>query len=472
MRTLTIVVLGTYVAALIAFFAHDLVVSPQPDAELLIYAHQLYKTIGTDWFDDFYFVERKYPFLFLFLVSFLLRFTLWVFDASVPLWSSGMTQLEVGTVWTMVIYGTGRLAIVLCALGTLWLLRRMSRKLFGNSAAVLLLLSSPLFFVFSTAVRPHVAVAFWTLLSLFFAIKLHERKTWWVGAGAFGAALLAFCTLQNGIFAFIFPLWGLLFPRPTWRRTVIGICATVACLGAAVFLGYPFLMKGATTGIELGHKIETHWNGAGFRHLSNSVFGGELFLWLFAAISMILFARRRVPFHAVILPILIFIGSYIALFGMHGSTLIRYWIIFLPLLALLGAPAYKRMPAMARAAFLIMILLMYAKFTVLALKENTYQAVLQAVAHRAEPITVLLPQYAHTELPSRITEPENASIAVANAVEEQLASWNVCSRIVASPITDQNMFLWVDVPWAYYHLLFTKRLGPNLAVYCREGTEL
>ena len=474
MKALTIAVLGGFSAALLAFFVHSLVINPQPDAELLVYAHQFYKTFGTKWFEEFYFIERKYPFFFLFLGSLLLHFTLWIFDASSAMWQEGMSQFEVGTVWVMTIHASGRLLIVTCAIGTLLLLQRMSRKLFSSNAAVLLLLSSPLFFVFSTAIRPHVPVAFWTVLSIFCAIKLYERKTFARGVCAFGAALAAFCTLQNGLFAFIFPVWGLLLPRFTWKQVAICIGALLCCLGLAVVLGYPFLLQSSgTASLDLGHNVPTQWNGAGFLQLPRTFLGGEIFLLLFAGASIFLALRKRITLPPIALPIVIFIVLYIAIFGMHGSTLMRYWIILLPLFALLGAPAFARAPKMIRGGFLVIVLLMYIKFAVLAIQKDTYELAMDAVDHIAAPISVQLPIYAHDVLPERNVPPTDANYMVAiTRGATQSSDWHECKRITASKITDNLLFLWNEVPWSYYHLIFTKRLGENVSVYCKEGIEL
>src|SRR5260370_68704 len=88
------------------------------------------------------------------------------------------------------------------------------------------------------------AMTMWTFAA---SLRAHERDTSRGYGLAFGLAAFTFCTLQNGIFALIFPAWayllrdGRLALRRIFTRFFIGW--VLVYLFVSVTIGYAFLLR-------------------------------------------------------------------------------------------------------------------------------------------------------------------------------------------------------------------------------------
>jgi hypothetical protein len=442
-----------------AFFFHAIGNNPQMDTQGIRYAAELNESLAAGTAGEYMLEVRKYPLLYI-----------------LPIAAGDALAAAAGHGDLTGMHYVGRGLTLLYAIGILVLVSAVGRRL-SIKYAWLVLLMSITFFQFSTAVRPHVPVAFWTILSLYFSLRLMtSRRPAWV-IGAFGSALIAFCTLQNGLLAFIFPAWAYAYPRWT-AGSILRACGIAAAfLLPAVVLGYPFLLgplfgKMMVADADLGHEVALAFDAQHGLITLMTMLGSELILMALAAAASVhvLWKRTHEGIAVIIVPVTLFWIAYMALFLFHNQSGVRFFLPVLPLWALLGAQTYGRLPAWGKQLLLLFVILIFARLGWLATQPNVYQKASLTLAGAHGLTTPGLPPAHFFDLPQdawAVHKDEVRALIFPDSLDEQpQGSWKVCARFTASDASDANMFLWEEVQWAYFHALKARALGQNLTVYC------
>jgi len=309
-------------------------------------------------------------------------------------------------------------------------------------------------------------------LAYYFSLRLKHKHSMINNIGAFGSAIAAFCTLQNGLFAFIFPLWGYLWGRWTLKRFMVCLLILLISLGISVLLGYTFLINSLLgnaldVGITMGHKLNIGFNPRSILQVLVMLVGSEFFLTFFTVWALVLAARRGEGIRKEIIPIFMYLTVYILVFGFFSNGYPRYYIVTLPFLAILGAPVLlnKKHLELLLLAFIVII---FAKFAYLGFKQNTYQLAGTVAAETKLPVITDIPEgfmtlYKGQYSPKGTLGPR--MIIVKRGQNPGLPLADPCFRFDSSH-SDQNMFLWTNTNWGLYHIFEAKALGPSLEVYC------
>lgn len=467
------IAIAAYAVASVAYGVHAYNTNPQYDNQGMWNAQEAIIAASTGQFGSFVFEERKYPLL---------------YSAPFAIAYEGLMISTNGSFTDPSLFLLSRIISLLFILGTFLALWRIGTRLPNGIDATLLLMTSILFILFGSAIRPHMAVACLTMLSLLCSIRVRERPTILRTVSAFGCAMLAFCSLQSGIFAFIFPLWAILPRRFNVRRTAIAGLWTLAFLALAIPLGYPFLLRpliglSSTGGIDLGHDVGLHFAVLQPWHIFLQLLGGEPILLAASALGLIAIVRARSLPHPLFAPVLMYVAIFSVVFAFHTSAAGRFFIPIFPMLGLIGSVALaeaSRTPFI-RPALAVFIILIAMRIGWLAMTPNTYQQVNAFFLTQPGRVASLSQPGYFFDIPQekRVSFPEQYvdihTVAVPDYSDEQakvLSAWPICFRSVASRTTDEIVLLWNDTPWALWHLFEASRLGPNLTVYCSPSVAL
>lgn len=480
----------TFLAASLAMLVHSLPENRQIDAQLFTFALEFLRSLHEGSLGEFFLTVRKYPLLPSFILA-VLQATLIGFFFLTGRLESMLDLQNYLLSGPAALYFMSRLFILVVALLTLFLVYRISRRLFPHipgGMAVILAISGTLFLLFDTAIRPHMLIAGATTLTYFLSLRLVEDKSRTAVILAFGAATLSFLTLQNGLLAFVFPLGAFLFEKDAlqWRRL---FSPSLWILFAGIFLvslliGYPFLLRPlfglpADSGWGLGNTDlnSVAWNGIGFMELFHTALG-EPFLALFACIGVFRILRKKEDCSFAVRMLLLYFVLFILLFGLHGKSSMRVFLPLIPLAAILGARAF----AASRQWILVVCvfaLLIHMKFFFLAVRPDTYDQARAFLRNNADASIVLdipLPFLGLTQeetarvLPfDRLPEADIVVARSGHAPYLDMQIWQLCARTVTYEAPSE-MFLWSEVyspiPW----LLRAERLGPPFSLYCRDAS--
>lgn len=443
--------------AAVTYLFHYVGINPQYDNQGLWNGIDLLKAMHEGSVAEFLLAVHKYPLFYMLHFTAAFSFT---------------PELALSSVFLI-----GRLITFAYGCGIVVLLTKVSRKLGVGTDATLLLLTSILFLMFTSAIRPHIPVTFWTLAAFTSSLWMKENPTAPRTALAFGCALFAFCSLQNGLLAFIFPVWGYIYGRWNVRRAMATAAWLAGSMMLAVPLGYPFLLARLAgvqedVGIDLGHNVGLHYSFAQGVIVFLQLLGSGPFLFLFGAVGIALVVRHWKSMETWQVPALIYIAIFTALFFFHTSAASRFFLPVLPLLALFGARALRACPDWVRGAMLLFVAVVFARFTWLSTQPNTYQQASAYLAERSGSIVPAgIPAYFY-ELPTErftTTEADAAYMLIQHDGKTTVdAPWNRCAQFIASTTTDDIVLLWNDTPWAYVEALHARSFGPNIDAYCRS----
>lgn len=467
-RTLTSIAVAAYAVAALAYACHGLDTNPQYDNQGLTYASDMIEDARDGRLWHFLMQERKYP------MAHVLPFA--AVEEVLLVWKDGITKRE-----SFVI---GRAVAMLFSLGMFLALWRIAKRLDARREATLLLMASVLVLLFTSAIRPHVPTAFWTLMALLCSIRYREAPSALRALAAFACAGVAFATLQSGLLAFAFPLWALL-ERPWSARSVAKAgCWALGTAAVAAAVGYPFVLRPlfgrvAQGGADLGHDVGLTFDVVGApAHWIPQLVGGEIVLLAAAGIAVVSMVRRK-DYAAPWIPVVLaYCALFFLVFGFHSIAAGRFFIPVLPMFALLAAPWLRSAKPAATAGIAILVVLMAAKLAWLSFVPNTYQDTSAFFATRDGKVgTVSQPGYFFSIAPDkRVTETDSladvGTIVVPDydrADTAKMSKWTPCFRSVASRTTDEIALLWNDTPWALWTLFEASRMGPNMTVYCKEG---
>lgn len=492
-----------------AMLGHSIGVNRQADAQLITYALQFLDALRSGTIFDYLTDVHKYPLLpILFLATvyggiFFMLLGAGRIDSLTDIPSYLFLQgqeIEFGT----------RLVIFLSAIGTLLLLYRIVKRLYPSIppySATLLLLTSFLFSIFSTSVRPHALSTFMTLLAFTAALPLIQKKTRKNLLIAFAAAIAAFCTLQSGFFAFLFPILAFASNKQSIDvRRLLNIRFILIALGSvmiALLVGYPFIFTQIVNGsfsFDLGNDYlsgEWKWTGAGFLILLKTLFGSETFLTLFFLLSLFQIRRRDIQVEEKML--LIYITIFSLVFGLYAGTSTRFFLPILPFLAIFGARFFGK-NAKVQIGISLLVSVMYLNVAYLAATPNTFdtaRAFIQSETTGA--IVTTLPSDSflgipptreslrntssfkerflaslNSDLPGArtflpISEILDADVLVTQSNElfgELQDDWSECAHMKSSEQSDS--YLWAETDWPVFWVFRTPRLGPDLRIYCRK----
>lgn len=468
-RMIGIVFLISYSAAVIAYLFHYVSVNPQYDNQVIWYAQGLFDAAYEHKLFTYFMEVHKYPNIFLIPFA--------------AFYKSEMFFL--GDLSPVTTFLTARMVSVVYAIGTLFLLRHLSLKLFGNVTAVWLLMTSLLFMLFTTAVRPHMAVAFWTLATFACALRLERRVTFWNILLGFGAAFCAFGTLQSGLLAFLFPVWAILSKRrytmPAYLILAIGM--SIVTVAAAFVIGYPWMLAPFLTHAKTGFDVTLGGHGVGlaytFEHgvwLTLQLCASEIFLIVFAVIGLLRLRTHRDEWHPAFLPILLYLFLFCAVFLFHTISVGRFFLPTLPLLALLGTNAFRHSPRIIRRGVLLVSIFILCKLTFLAISPDTYQQTNLFLSIRSGLIyTRSIPAYFFTTPSERFITtnkdiPYTRTIIISDQVNDVPPKeyWSPCFHAISSGTSNEIMFLWNETPWALFHVFEARALGPNITIFCAK----
>lgn len=211
---------------------------------------------------------------------------------------------------------------------------------------------------FSHQARPHVPVAFFSLLTIYFSLRIYETGALrdYLLAGV--AAALACGTLQIGVLALI-PLIAAHGLRTDWHRLKTAfrsllnwrLAAALAEVALGVLLAYPQLVTrptsvvavvrgyGGQPAIVLGGRIGASLDAFQLAHLPKNfayLSGYDPLMVAFGLLALVYFLfkpAQRSP-HLILLS---FAGVFIVIFGLVGFTQPHYFSPVSPVLAILGA---------------------------------------------------------------------------------------------------------------------------------------
>ena len=461
----------TFTVATIAFFQHAVDLNPQYDtqgerygSELVTEAHK-----GKMWKYITELPPRKYPMLY--VIPFSLAF------------QSILTVGDTNAVSLLQMHIASRTVTLLYSIGTILLLVLVARRLqLRASHAVILLFSSVLFFLFETAVRPHGAVTFWTLLTYFLSLRLIDRPSIPRTLLAFAAAACSFATLQSGIFAFIFPVWAVLIDSRDWKRLLqagglLGVFGLTSAL-----IGYPFLLRGILR-MESGQIDTSLGHDMGFNILPTLIpsklwmlLSAEIILCGFAVWGIVMLIKGNKQDRRFYIPMFAYLIAFISVFAMQPITSSRFFLPTFPLLALIGAYTYERLPRAAQTGLPLFLIAVYVQFTLLGFHKNTLQEASAYVINDPGQVTSGLPNYFYNIPAERFIETReelpNATRVILTKTQP-VKNFFPCATFLSSKTAaafaeNESPFLWNAVSWPLYFVFTTRAIGPNLTVYCRE----
>ena len=373
---------------------------------------------------------------------------------------------------------SGRIFILLHAIGIIAIFSHIAYRELGARHVWPILMSSILFLTFFTAVRPHIPVTFWTMLACSLSFRLRRECSIRNALFAYGASIIAFCSLQSGILAFVFPLWGSIRGARTWKNAICLVCLGCSLMILVPIFGYPFLLNpifgnSIQVGIDLGHNYGFKWNGYGFMVLLRTLIGSEIFLLFFALLSAIRLFRGKDVLSKSLVPIIIFISVFVLVFGMYGGSSPRFFIVLLPFIALLGVRSFVLMKPLLKLIFLFIVFLIHLKLAYLLVLPNTYAEVSTYITTNdlRRSVTTAIPK-AHFPMSSENFLHGVGIGAYHVALDEQHPpdGWKVCKQFIASHFGGGYFYgaLWNDIPWAFYQLILARRIGPNLVLWCSD----
>lgn len=461
-----------FALATVAFLTHDLSRNQQYDTQVIRYGFEWIEAAehhaAWDWITQV--PARKYP------MMYVIPFT--------ATYKAGEMIVGSGNLTFAQIHFLSRFITLLYALGTMYFLVQTARLLKLNVTHVLLLLfSSMLFFLFETAVRPHGAVACWTIAAYYFAVQYHEKKMLRSMALSYVMAALAFATLQSGLFAFIFPVWISIFQKNSGKNRGISIVLCAVCLGIAAIVGYPFLLRGImhTEGgaidTSLGHDIA-------FQFLPQIMLGkfwslliSETLLLVFGITGIIRLTRKRPHQYSLLIPVFCYLALFYSVFLMQEITSTRFFLPTLPFLALLGTFAFPLLPKKTAMALSLLVIAIYAECAWLGFKPGTMEEASAFLDQKPGVIASNLPPYFFLLPPERfVTEKTKDSIAYAIlSTNDVPTDMQLCGTFLSSPdaayfAENNSPFLWNAVEWPLFFVFQVRALGPNLRVYCSPNS--
>ncbi len=467
-RILTVLTLAAYAVAVSAYGLHAYETNPQYDNQGMRYAQEgiIAATAGT--MGDYLLEERKYPLFY--AVPFALTY-----EVMLVATKANLTDAD--------LYLASRIVSIVFALGAFFVTWRLGKRMGTGTDTVLLLATSLLFLLFTSAIRPHEPVAFWTALAALCSLRAKERPTILRTSLAFACAAAAFATLQSGIFAFVFPLWAVL-ERPFNAKNV-GLAAAwcAAAFVLALLAGYPFLLRPLfglqpEAGIDLGHDVGLHFTLVQPFLILWQLLWSELFLLIAFAFALKRIVKEGSP-HPLITPALLYVGLYVVTFIFHTSSAGRFFLPVFPMLALIGALALRDAPRWVRPALCAVVIIVAVRLTWLAAVPDTYADMADYLDTRP-PYTVIMVQpdeffpLDRTKLATRLEHaPLTKNIVLPDYASEKppplAKDWPVCHASRASRTTDQIVLLWNDTPLALWHLFEARALGPNMKAYCDKN---
>ncbi len=458
--------IAVYIAACLAFYFHAVDLNPQYDTQAIRYGVEMFKamTDGNLWQWITEPPARKYPMLYVAPFTFAFK----------VISGEGLTLLQE--------HYASRAITLLYAFGLLAVVWRIAVKFFGEGRSTIILLFTSLnFFMFATAVRPHIAVAFWTTLTLYASILMREdnakpRFTYLT----FISAMCAFATLQSGLFAFIFPVHAFLEKNSSKIQIAKVGFATLLSITISLCIGYPQMFF-AFLGMTSGHIDASMGHDVGFDVLPFLIpqkiwmlFASDAILCLFAILGTHAVRKR----HDRYTPIFYYIIAFTIVFGMQGITSIRFFLPLLPMLALLGAEKLRH-EKFAQVLLLICIVLAYAKLSYLALQPNTFQQASKYISEKNDYfLSTNIPNYfmnlPYSAYATNLTPIDSVEfLMTATDKDEGIESLPLCTAFIATTTATKAagtpyMFFWNDMQWPQFYLFFTRSLGQNLRLYCHN----
>lgn len=512
-RLLLTLACATYALACFALLTHGLEANRQYDTQMMTYAFQFLQALRDGEFSEWVFSIRKYP-----LLPSAALALLYVPTVGIFLLLGLIPSVSDIPVWLITdpaaINFVSRGLMLASAIGIFVLLPCVAKKLLPQIPAAfpsIVLLTSFNLLLFSTAVRPHVLVAFMTLLAFSASLSFIEKPSRKSMLLAFGAAILAWCTMQQGILAFIFPLWALLKVQgrqPLSRRAMTIVLCLAASVLVASIIGYQFLWNidmwnAGRIGFGLGNEDYNNHalTGQGFFALGMMLVATELPLAIFVCIGgyTLLLNRRKLPWMFV--AALLFLTAYAGIVGIQSTVDDRMYLAILPFLALIAGAGLARTPRLLTPLLLIAMAL-HLKMAVIALRPDTYQVTHAFIETQAEdPIATDIPFYFLDVIPTRESlegaDDANGAANILKGLSEDLPGartilptnewqeartfiayevspppsfgpeWTQCLISRSSPYSDQ-MFQWTELHWAIPRLFSLERMGPNTVAYCKK----
>jgi len=496
-----------------AFLFHGLDSNRQVDTQMITFAFQFLDGLRHGTIGDFLLTVRKYPLLPSLVLAPLYAILIAFLTLTGTIRSLGHVDAYLFGTSAWHLYLLSRAAVLACGIGAAFLTHAVSKKIFPSRSprgGVLLLCSSVFFLTFSTAVRPHIPVAAATMLTLYFSLRLAEKKSLRNACLAFGSAALSFCILQSGLFALIFPGIAFLTVAATirWKRIFewkLWAWLAAFALASATF-GYTFLWnvplgRHIELDIDLGHfdtGSANRWSGRGWIVFLQTFAGSEVLLTVCALATVGLLLAKKEKISVPLLMVLAYVGAYLLCFGMYFNTQGRYVIILLPLLAVLGARSF---PAKGVPLGIVSALLLFTHAGLLRLgtTPDSYQVAKEYLLEETTgAIATDIPAYMLGIPPTRdsVGSPDGAAERFIAARKEDLpdarpllplrdsadAQTVVTAGTEKAPDpglfvpclsarsggTGKDMFLWQETVPALFWLFKAERMGPDIAVYCRK----
>lgn len=494
-----------WAGANLALLRHDLRVNPQADLQLITDMFALGDAALGGTLGEFLLTVRKYPLLPGMLLAGPTALLLGLLRAAgtVADFGDGLRAYLFTDPWELTLLW--RALFLAAAAATMAWTARVAARLWQNPrapvSAVALLAGSLLWTLYGTALRPHVPVAAMVTLSALLSLHLLRSPSRKTEAGAFAAATAAFCMLQNGLLAFLFPVWATVRTRG-WRRGAPAAALWLAAGGVfSVAAGYPFLARpllGLPGGfdLELGHNhtpADARWSLQGLTVIRDLFLHSE---WLTAAalLSTLGFlAARRLAVREEHLIVGTFLLLYFGVFGVYSSPHPRYFLATFPLLCALGAGGMALLPRAPRAACYAAAGLFTLLLGAAALRPNTYRLAEAFLATRPGTLGTNLPSYLLGIAPTRASVGASASqrdrwvaglpadlpgaravttlrdpaadVRVALWGVADSAEWRTCAAF-GTPSGGPGM-LWGEIDRPLPWLLAARHLGPVLTAQCR-----
>lgn len=504
-RSLTLLrlcALAAFGLASVAMLAHALSVDRQADTQLVTYSFQLLQSIQGHLLSGFLLAARKYPLLpvDLFAITNALIVGLLLVTGSIHSLADVPRYLFTGGIGIQL---ADRFLLWLTALGTLILVYTIAERLYSREAgwnAVILLLTSFLFALYTTSLRPHMAVTFFITLTLWRSILLLDHRTRWNTFLAFASAVAAFAVLQNGLSAFLFPILAFIFSdKQGWRRKLVPVIGiAIVSIVIAVIIGYPFILHSLFTGqavsFDLGHDYiagQPKWTGEGFIVLLRTLLGSELFITVAGAIAFALYFRGKKSASEWMMWAFVVLTAVI--FGLYTGTSPRMFLPMLPVLCILGAPVLTNYRWLS---FVVMIfaIALQLKIAMLGFVPDTYDRARLFIANETHgSISTSFPAYylGIPETKRSIIHPQSqrdlfiasqkddlpgardfvspaakADVIVMTEDQRIPDGFTLCQSISSSPTNP--VFLWAEMDWPVTRLWMAKRWGPELQVFCKD----
>jgi hypothetical protein len=411
------------------------------------------------WSGFFHFLSesRKYPIGYTIPFAVVYRIALWAF----------------GDISFYQEYLLGRLITFVWTIGTVLVVYKMEKRY--KLEAVILLLSSLVFVLFSSAIRPHGPVAFWAALSALFAIRSAEESSQRNIIWSLLCAFLATITLHSGLLSFVFPAWAMLRKR-SWMDMIVPTTIGGVVILVSLMIGYWPLFSnfsGALHGSVVGHEgvILTFDILKPFKLLPFFI-GSDLLLFAFAGYA--LWKRKTLLQDTAWVPMVIYLVLFYVIFGFQPISAGRFFIATFPFLAVLGAPAFAQCASKLKLSILIVLCLAWIKLGYLAVMPNTHLLVANLVNSRPGMYSVLgqpwyffpIPQEKVVSTEAQLNDMQFVVIPDYFPDKKPPEDWQMCLHAVSSPFTNEIVLLWNDTPWAYANLFAAKALGPSMKVFC------